>query len=109
MTPRHTSLREWEAYVLRSRTAHLYRIASDGKGGWVVTRPGSKERLRFPAVAEQAPTSNMGASAEGMKLAPLEDAQAKTNLSAAQVSSRPATSHAEQWDAAVRGSHPDFS
>lgn len=101
MTPRqHASLREWQAYVLRSRTAHLYRVASDGKGGWIVTRPGTSERLHFATHRLFNPGAATGADAEGVHDAPPRDAQAPT---AAPMT--PAEKHAAE----VRGSYPDLS
>lgn len=39
----------WQARAVRARSAHLYRVFHDGRGNWTVTRPGSAERLYFPA------------------------------------------------------------
>lgn len=101
---RWRTLQEWQAYVLRCRVAHLYRIAGDGNGGWVVTRPGSSERLHFPAHDHFTHGSNVEVNAaEAMQAAPSRDAQGSSLIK------EPATSHADQWDAAVRGSHPDFN
>lgn len=43
------AFQDWQARVLRSRTAHIYRISHDGLGNWTATRPGSNWRLYFPA------------------------------------------------------------
>lgn len=40
---------KWQAGVVRTRAAHLYRASHDERGNWTVTRPGSAERRFFPA------------------------------------------------------------
>lgn len=101
----------WQARVVGARTAHLYRASHDGRGNWTVTEPGAYKDKPLYFSADD-PSFNMGVNdAEGVQRGPPRNAQvlASTDLSLKQVSLRPATSHADQWDAAVRGSHPDFS
>lgn len=49
------ALLDWQTRVVRARVAHLYRISHDGRGNWTVTRPGSNERLYFPAAPAPVP------------------------------------------------------
>lgn len=101
MTPHHASLGEWQAYVLRSRTAHLYRIASDGNGGWTVTRPGTRERLHFPAHDHFTSSLKVEVNdAESMQDAPPRDAHA-----AMAAPMTPAEKHAAE----VRSSYVNLS
>lgn len=49
------ALLDWQARAVRSRSAHLYRVSQDGRGNWTVTRPGTKDRLYFPADDSASP------------------------------------------------------
>lgn len=49
------ALLDWQARAVRAGEAHLFRISHDGQGNWRVSRPGSDQRLYFPADLDTRP------------------------------------------------------